>query len=1489
MPFKDILRRPSTSGGSKKRYSTFEPAPSLPSSSSKSPERTRSPKKGHSKIGSLHRLSLSFPRGSLSHDGTFHQFLAHEPSEVSRQNSLAKDSTPNPGTTTSMQAFADIEHPQSHSVPVLQSTSEEKEPDIDDEPAPRPERFSLMKFKHASEPQLSTRYKEKEPLAAMPAVPLPPPQIITTAPTQHMDDRTSPRKKERLLPRTFSSFRKSMVIREEGPIKPNSLLTAQHTDGAVSSPNLIRAMSENNPWKQSSEITSPPAYGDDSNTLLATPVARMSESGGSEGSSGSHKLYAQTTTTHFIETTTTIFKLKRNKKKSKDKGPLFPLPERLPAPGSSRTSISHMNDSNSGFGGRKSMSPSRRSTQAIRWHNSVDHRNSPLHSPNASATALTNAPLGSPGPAISRMQTQMSRHSGNVTPTGSHVPPRLGARGRSSTMGSLGRSSDRLVDVAPSGRTSTSTAGRRSFGDILTQRLRKDSAPPRHGSASGSTPGSNKNSFQLGREEPELVYPQREEEDTPASYLEKLEAAVPRGAMATILCKSNDEFAKTCLRKYMRGFSYFGESIDISIRKMLMEVILPKETQQIDRLLAGFADRYHECNPGIFVNADEANFVAFSILLLQSDNHNKNNKRKMTRQDYVKNTQHGRISVGEDVLECFYDNVCYTPFIHFDDEVAVNNHRLSAPKRKAALRRTKSSEMIRGPVDPYTLILDNKLDVLRPSLKEVIETEDTYITVPVSTNENHKAFVQSAILQIISARSRPEAFANQATITNPAEAQAGIVSIKVAKVGLLWRKSTKKKKAKSPWQEWGVVLTDSKLYFFKDLGWAKKLVTQYETYVKSTSKTPLVFRPPLTSFEPDAWMSMEDAVALIDSSYKRHKNAFTFIKHGGFEEVFLANSDTETLDWVSKLNYAATFRTAGVRMRGLLGTNYEGRNLYRKDSEISVKTDTSHATDQNAPVADKPDPQIAWEIMFYRRQLVSEKISAFDDHVANAQKELDYLLRNARHLLILLPVQQKSREGIVYAAGRMNAKLKWTRKEIWRAKTHRDILVKDLEAEASHAFPAPASAAKTSALNTPAKTTPTKALRDSLIRSDTEQTIRTNATKSPAIMTPAITPGSTTNRRPSQTILEHIKTSTSEPPELSQVRRRSAGSLLPTSPRLSPRLGDDNASEGRGRTPSIRTETSHRPSVTGNTDVEAEETSMNLDGAAEQRPAPGSDTEKAHRTRHNLPHLHTDGSLKERAGSVRRSLQRTLRESSGHHGISPLHLPHHSRSKRGKESGSSMAATEDGRSIVSGESEELKRDPTGRFVLHGKKASVITMGLEWQLSTEDRVKLREQMLKEQEVAAEDAEDEADRTKLRIDTASIAASRKSVDASVASDGDVSPTATPHTADTQEANKFSFDQNRKSMAESRFSAYSAVTAPTPGQDVFHSAASSPRLQRYQHEHEREHEHERHDPNDSESENSESGSGDENEESTFVVKDFDGLGIVPKRSVQEIDATT
>lgn len=800
--------------------------------------------------------------------------------------------------------------------------------------------------------------------------------------------------------------------------------------------------------------------------------------------------------------------------------------------------------------------------------------------------------------------------------------------------------------------------------------------------------------------------------------------------MATILCKSPDEFSKTCLRKYMRGFSYFGDPIDVAVRKMLMEVELPKETQQIDRLLAGFSDRYFECNPGIFVSADETGVVAFSILLLHSDTHNKSNKRKMQRPEYIKNTQ-GPAQVSHEVLECFYDNVCYTPFIHFEDEVALNSHRLTAPKPKKTLIRTKSSENIRGPVDPYNLILDNKIEMLRPTWKDVLDTDDVYNPMGTASAfdaiDLHTAFARAGILQIVSARSRPDAFLTQATITNPAEAQMGLVSIKVAKVGLLWRKDPKKKKAKRPWQEWGAILTDSKLYFFKDVGWVRKLMLQYDDYAKSSTKRgTLVFKPPLPSFDPDALMSMDDAIALLDSSYKKHKNAFTFIKHGGFEEIFLANDQSEMNDWIAKLNYAAAFRTAGVRMRGMVGAPYDGPqpSITRKDSEISTNSSDNVAAKSERPTQNSQsrsnDHQVAWEIMFYRRQIISEKISDAEEKLAATQRELDNLLRNARHLQILLPFQSKTREAVILAAGRMSAKLKWTRVEMWRTKCHRDLLKMDLDQEGTLAFPVPFGR-HGSTTTTPQKTTPLKIVGPT----------RTNTENSYATLSPTST---SSHARLSSQNLDRVRT-----PEKAQTspdatpigpqRRRSAAELdVARVSSSSPALVEEKFAAKDEHNPESHT-LQHQSSIvssarskpeserymTPTPGLEDEDGLIGLDGATSAGKRP--DTSGSDRDR--VGAMSPEMTSRERGGSVRRSLHRTLRDS--HHGLHQT--PSHHRGKKSRESGSSFVISEDGRPM-SPENQELKRG-TGSFIVHGKKASVVTFGSEWQkMTTEDRTKLR---------------------------------------------------------------------------------------------------------------------------------------------------------------------
>jgi hypothetical protein len=157
-----------------------------------------------------------------------------------------------------------------------------------------------------------------------------------------------------------------------------------------------------------------------------------------------------------------------------------------------------------------------------------------------------------------------------------------------------------------------------------------------------------------------------------------------------------------------------------------------------------------------------------------------------------------------------------------------------------------------------------------------------------------------------------------------------------------------------------------------------------------------------------------------------------------FQEVLLADSEAEMNDWLAKLNYAAAFRTAGVRMRGVVGGTYEGS---RSADSQSQETNPTSSPSRNGRMNEEQMQQL----MLARRQIMAQKIAEADEKLAIAEKQLEIQLRNARHLQLLAPIQQKTRDDVVYAAVKLAGSIRWERMENWRIQCHRDILAMDLE------------------------------------------------------------------------------------------------------------------------------------------------------------------------------------------------------------------------------------------------------------------------------------------------------------------------------------------------------------------------------------------------------------------------------------------------------------
>jgi hypothetical protein len=440
-------------------------------------------------------------------------------------------------------------------------------------------------------------------------------------------DQTTPKKRGRL--QQFSLRRRSFdptigerpgILRKSTDRKKGPLGFKKSHGNLMEENERLSTSSQQRP-----DVLAEPRESVESSITLSLPDPRASQSSRSDGSSGGHVSFENTPRPqHPPRNGSARFTFGRRKQRAS----LFPLPMKIEPPQFPDTAPATPRVST---GGRSSGSPHHSPTgspplTARRLHHDGSGAQTPPV-PSSSQVALAAAAvnLASPGAgSLFRNDSQKSITSARSSPHNGG-PIRLGMRGRSSTMGSLSARSDDAAPPTPpngaSGRNSTaSTAGRSSFSNLfgLNSRLRQHSEAhsPRHGSPAHGFIGtsglsSHQNSLNISRET--LLLPTREEGETPGHYLERIEANnVDKSVIASYLSKTDDAFLLSVLRSYMRKFAFFGDPIDMAVRKLLMQVELPKETQQIDRVLQGFADRYHECNPGIYINAGKSHILRIS-------------------------------------------------------------------------------------------------------------------------------------------------------------------------------------------------------------------------------------------------------------------------------------------------------------------------------------------------------------------------------------------------------------------------------------------------------------------------------------------------------------------------------------------------------------------------------------------------------------------------------------------------------------------------------------------------------------------------------------------------------------------------------------------------------------------------------------------------------------------------------------------------------------
>ncbi|XP_071715267.1 ARF guanine-nucleotide exchange factor GNL2 [Rutidosis leptorrhynchoides] len=108
------------------------------------------------------------------------------------------------------------------------------------------------------------------------------------------------------------------------------------------------------------------------------------------------------------------------------------------------------------------------------------------------------------------------------------------------------------------------------------------------------------------------------------------------------------EFNLKVLKEFTDTFELTRLVLDTALRTYLETFRLPGESQKIQRVLEAFSERFYEQQSSeIFVSKDAVFILCYSVIMLNTDQHNPQVKKKMTEDEFIKNNR--AINGGQDL------------------------------------------------------------------------------------------------------------------------------------------------------------------------------------------------------------------------------------------------------------------------------------------------------------------------------------------------------------------------------------------------------------------------------------------------------------------------------------------------------------------------------------------------------------------------------------------------------------------------------------------------------------------------------------------------------------------------------------------------------------------------------------------------------------------------------------------------------------------------
>ncbi|AMD18810.1 HBL092Cp [Eremothecium sinecaudum] len=527
--------------------------------------------------------------------------------------------------------------------------------------------------------------------------------------------------------------------------------------------------------------------------------------------------------------------------------------------------------------------------------------------------------------------------------------------------------------------------------------------------------------------------------------------------IAVILCQDDSEFKQSCLELYIHSeFNFSNEPLDISLRKLLLILQIPKESQQVDRMITCFSKVYFSQNEkaSLWESADNISRSVYYLLMLHTDYFNPHSKRKMKREEFLKIAQEDQQYLPKEIIQYFYDEITAREFPHFilppfmteEDGVENLNNGLELDSEKFSplkiieskylthrpelwpnRNRSSSINFLSNPVyvpwntgihifneeiDPYYYITND--DVASATLQVEMEKQGCIVpsidkldepTAPLSQKSlstikdvkgGYLKLTQSIAKDVID---RP-LDANSLSQSDPEDSSRYLKIIHVGKLCKLQvRKFSMANSSRSTWKTYQTILTTSFLLIIE----GNCYIDPYVVKDPKTNSTNLIMEYPVAS----------QVVSIIDC------NGLLATPEPFLESTLLEDEDSEIF-------YLFSNESKHI---------FRCPSMHERNSWIEMINMVAATANCNLSI-----PAIANTIRHIGKWSTQEKSSKLEISLKEKKLKLDNFIKILQYCKILVPTSSKSKSRLLQFVKRCLTRVDWLIYEIRRNQIYIQVL-----------------------------------------------------------------------------------------------------------------------------------------------------------------------------------------------------------------------------------------------------------------------------------------------------------------------------------------------------------------------------------------------------------------------------------------------------------------